>query len=188
LPYWQHEEYTDARLAIRVDGDPLSLLPTLRKELHAIDAAVPVTEVEPMVGQLHRYLAPVRVVGSILGLSAGLALLLSAVGLYGILALLVAQRHRDIGIRMAIGASRRQVVALVVRDAAILVAIALAVGLMAAWGAGGLFAHYLYGVSPHDPFTIALALVLLAAIAAVASWVPVRRASRIDPLVAIRQA
>jgi ABC-type antimicrobial peptide transport system permease subunit len=149
---------------------------------------VPVTEVEPMAERLARFLAPVRVVGSMLGLSAGLALLLSAVGLYGILALLVTQRHRDIGIRLAIGARRGQVVAMIVRDAAILVAVSLVFGLVTAFGASGLFAHYLYGVSPRDPITFAAALVLLALIAAIASWIPARRASRVDPLVTMRQA
>ncbi len=188
LPYLQHEEYTDARIAVRVAGDPRRIIPTLRRELHAIDPAVPVTEVELMTDRLGRFLGPVRVTGYVLGLSAGLALFLSAMGLYGILSLLVTQRRRDIGIRMAIGASRGQVVALIVRDATILVVAALVLGAMIAYGASGLLAHYLYGVSPRDPFTFVAALALLTLIAALASWLPARRASRIDPLVAIRQS
>jgi predicted permease len=188
LPYWQHEEYTDSRIAVRVSGDPRRMIPTLRQELHAINAAVPVTEVELMTDRLGRFLGPVRVTGTVLGLSAGLALFLSAMGLYGILSLLVTQRHRDIGIRMAIGARRGQVIALIVRDATILVMAALVLGLVIAYAASGLLAHYLYGVSPRDPFTFFTALVLLALIAALASWLPARRASRIDPLAAIRQS
>jgi predicted permease len=186
-PYWQQAELTDARLAVRVAGDPAQVLPALRRELHAIDPAVPVTEVELMTHRLDQFLAPVRVAGYVLGLSAGLALFLSAVGLYGILSLLVAQRRRDIGIRMALGARRSQVVSLVVRDAAILVMAALVLGLMTALGASGLLAHYLYGVTPRDPVTFAAALLLLTLTAALASWLPARRASRVDPLVAIRQ-
>jgi predicted permease len=187
-PYWQHDEYDDARLAVRVSGDPLRLIPVLRKELNAIDPAVPVTEVELLRDRLGRFLAPARIAGYVLGLSAVLALFLSSVGLYGILSLLVAQRRRDIGIRMALGARRGQVVLLVVRDATILVAAALVLGLTVAFGASGLLAHYLYGISPRDPFTFVTALLLLTLTAAVASWVPARRASRIDPLVAIRQS
>ena len=140
-----------------------------------------------MSRRLDAFLAPVRAAGSVLGLAAGLALLLSAVGLYGVLSLAVARRTRDLGIRLALGASRRQVVTLVVRDAALLVAVALAAGLAAALGAGRLLAHYLYGVTPRDPLTLLAALLLLAATAALASWLPARRAGRIDPLVAIRQ-
>jgi predicted permease len=186
LPYWQDAEQIDARLCLRASGDLSRLLPTLERELHAIDPAVPVTEVEALTRALDRYLAPVRVAGSVLGVCAGLALLLSTVGLYGILALAVAQRNRDIGIRMALGASRRQVVALVVRDAALLVALALAAGLAAALAVSRLLAHYLYGISPRDPLTFLAALFLLALTAALASWLPARRASRIDPLAAIR--
>jgi ABC-type antimicrobial peptide transport system permease subunit len=140
-----------------------------------------------MTGTLDRYYAPARISGTVLGAAAGLALFLSAVGLYGLLALAVAQRNREIGIRMALGASRRQAVALVVRDAAVLVSIALAVGLAAALGAGRLLAHDLYGVGPRDPLTFLAALALLTATAALASWVPARRASRVEPLEAIRQ-
>jgi predicted permease len=187
VPYWQNGELIDARLAVRVDGDPSQLLPALRRELRAIDPNVPVTEVELMTGSLDRFLAPVRVAGSILGVSAGLALFLSTVGLYGVLSLAVSQRTRDIGIRMALGASRRQATALIVRDAAVLVSAALALGLAAALGASRLLAHDLYGVSPRDPLTFLVTLALLAATAALASWVPARRASRVDPLKAIRQ-
>jgi len=187
LPYWQDGGNVDARLCLRAAGDPSALLPALRRELRAIDPGVPVTEVEPMSRRLDAFLAPVRAAGSVLGLAAGLALLLSAVGLYGVLSLAVARRTRDLGIRLALGASRRQVVTLVVRDAALLVAVALAAGLAAALGAGRLLAHYLYGVTPRDPLTLLAALLLLAATAALASWLPARRAGRIDPLVAIRQ-
>lgn len=187
LPYWQDAENVDARLCLRADGDLAQLLPAVRRELGAIDPNVPVAEVEPLTSSLDRYFASVRTAGRVLGASAVLALLLSTVGLYGMLSLAVAQRTRDIGIRMAIGASRSQAVALVVRDATILVAFALALGLGAALAASRLLAHYLYGVSPRDPLTFAVTLALLALSATLASWVPARRASRIDPLVAIRQ-
>lgn len=187
LPYWQNPELVDARLCIRADGDLARLLPALHRELHAIDPDVPVSEVEAMTATLDRYSAPARISGTVLGASAGLALFLSTVGLYGLLSLAVAQRKREIGIRMALGASRRQAVGLVVRDAALLVSVALAVGLAAALGASRLLAHDLYGVGARDPLTFIATLALLTLTAALASWVPARRASRVDPLVAIRQ-
>jgi predicted permease len=187
LSYWQNDKVIDARLCVRVAGDPLRLLPALRGELRAIDPNVPVTEVEPVTASLDRFLAPVRVAGRILGLSAGIALFLSTVGLFGVLSLAVTQRRRDIGIRMAIGSSQRRVVSLVVRDALMLVGTALAVGLVSALGASRLLAHYLYGVGPYDPLTFATALALLALTAGVASWLPARRASQIDPLSILRQ-
>jgi len=186
-PYWQSPELVDARLCVRADGDLAPLLPALHRELHAIDPDVPVTEVEAMAGTLDRYYAPARISGTLLGAAAGLALFLSSVGLYGLLSLAVAGRNREIGIRMALGASRRQAVALVMRDAAALVSIALAVGIAAALGAGRLLAHDLYGVGPRDPLTFLGALALLTSSAALASWVPARRASRVEPLEAIRR-
>lgn len=187
LPYWQDAEAVDARLCVRVSGDPARLLPALRRELHAIDPRVPVVDVEPMTRSLDRFLASVRVAGRVLAAAAGLALFLGTVGLYGLLSLAVAQRTRDIGIRRALGASRGHVVGLVVREAAALVAIALALGLAAALAAGRLLAHDLYGVSPRDPLTFGAALALLALTAALASWLPARRAGRVEPLAALRQ-
>jgi predicted permease len=186
LPYWQNEDLLDARLCVRADGDPERLLPALRRELHAIDPNVPVTEVEPMTASRNRFLTPVRVTGTVLAASAGLALILSTVGLYGILSLAVAQRRREIGIRMALGASRSQVVALVVRDTTRLVATALAVGFAATLAVSRLLAHDLYGITPRDPLTFTAALLLLSLAAVLASWLPALRASRVDPLVAIR--
>jgi predicted permease len=188
LPYWQNGELIDARLSIRAAGDPAALLPALRRELHGIDPRVPVTEAETLAETLGKVYAPVRVAGSVLGCAAGLALLLSTVGLYGLLSLAVAWRTRDIGVRLALGASRRQATSWVLRDAARLVAIALVLGLGAAVAAGRFLAHDLYGVSPRDPLIFGAALVLLALTASLASWLPARRASRIDPLKAIRQA
>ena len=188
LPYWQNADLLDARLCLRADGDLARLLPAVRRELHAIDPNVPVTEMETLTATLDRDAAPIRATGTVLAAAAGLALVLSTIGLYGILSLAVAQRHRDIGIRMALGASRSQVVALVVRDAIRLVAIALAIGLAATLALSRLLAHDLYGITARDPLTFTAALLLLTLTAALASWLPARRASRVDPAVAIRGA
>jgi putative ABC transport system permease protein len=186
LAYWQNAKLVDARLCVRVAGDPLRAVPALLRVLRAMDPAVPITEVEPVTGSIEKFLAPVRVAGRLLGLSAGVGTLLSAVGLFGVLSLAVAQRRRDIGIRMALGADRRRVVAAVVRDASVLVAAALVLGLAGALAASRLVGHYLYGVGPYDPLTFAAAAALLALTAAFAAWLPARQASRIDAIEALR--
>ena len=186
LPYWQDETLIDARLCVRVAGDARRALPGLLRELRAIDPRMPVTEAEPAVAALDRSLAPARAAARLLGVSALLATCLSAVGLFAALSLIVAQRTREIGIRMALGADRRRVVTAVVRDAAWLLAAALPLGWLATLAAGRLLGHYLYGVGPRDPLTHGAAAALLVLIAAGASWLPARRAARVDPLAAIR--
>lgn len=185
-PYWQDPTLIDARLGVRVGGEAEALLPALRETLRSIDPRVPVTEVQTMADRLETILAPVHLAGRMLAVSGGLALLLSAVGLYGVLALAVARRTRDIGIRMALGGTRLRVVAAVVRDAVLLVGIALGLGLLASMAAGRALAHYLYGVGPGDPLAHAAGVVLLMAIAALASWWPARAAASVDPRVALR--
>jgi ABC-type antimicrobial peptide transport system permease subunit len=145
-----------------------------------------VTEVGTMRVRLEREFAPVFLAGRVVAASGALALLLAAVGLYGVLVLVVAQRTRDIGIRMALGSSRRRVVGLVLRDSLGLAGVALLPGLAAAVAASRALGHYLYGVGPGDPAAFAAALAAVAAIAGLASWWPARRASRVDPLVALR--
>jgi putative ABC transport system permease protein len=122
-----------------------------------------------------------------IGASALLTLLLSAIGLYGLLSLAVAQGRRDNGIRLALGGSRPRVVGQVVRSALGLVALALGIGLAAALGAARGLAHHLYDIDPHDPATLAAAVALFALVAAAAAWWPARRAARVDPAVTLRQ-
>jgi ABC-type antimicrobial peptide transport system permease subunit len=115
-----------------------------------------------------------------------LATLLAAIGLYGLMAYSVSQRTNEIGIRLALGAQRRNVVAMVMRETMLMVVIGVIVGLGAAMGATRLIASLLYGLPPNDPLTIALACLSLLAVAALAGYLPARRASRVDPMVALR--
>lgn len=147
---------------------------------------MPMFEVETLATQVA---ASLRVERLLAMLSSGfgmLALLLSCLGLYGILSYTVAQRTNEIGIRMALGAARRDVLWLVLRDALRLVLIGIALGVPAALAAGRLVASQLYGISAADPVVIGLAPMALLVIAAVASYLPARRATRVDPLVALR--
>lgn len=185
--YWQNPDQVDARLCVRTSGDAGRLLPSLRRAIFEIDPDVPVTEVETLESRLRSELASVHLAGRVLGAAGGLALFLSAVGLFGVQTLAVTRRTREIGIRMALGGDRLRVVAAVVRDALFLVGLALGVGVAASLMANQALAHYLYGVSPRDPLTFAAVLLVLAVTAALASWWPARRAARVDPMVALRE-
>ena len=187
-PYEQSPSLVDARVGVRTAGPAAEMLSTLRREVRAVDPTVPLTEVETFAARLDRLLGPVRLAERGLATSAALTVLLAGIGLYGVLALAVARRRRDIGIRIALGGTRLRVVGLVVRDALALVGAALAVGLVAAMLGGPALAHHLYGVSPRDPATFAAALALFAVVAALASWWPARRAARVDPARTLRQS
>jgi ABC-type antimicrobial peptide transport system permease subunit len=117
---------------------------------------------------------------------AAVALLLASIGIYGVMAYSVAQRTQEIGVRMALGAQPREIIGMVIRQGARLVGLGLALGFVAAYFTAQLLAGNLYGVSPHDPPTFALVPLLLAAVALVACWLPSRRATLIDPIIALR--
>lgn len=185
--FWQDPDLVDARLAVRTSGAAADLLPVLRGEARRVDPAVPATEAETLEARVDRLLSPVAVAERVLGASALLAVLLSAVGLYGVLAMAVAERTRDIGIRLALGGSRRRVVAETVRDPLAVVSVALGCGIAMAAAASRGLAHLLYAVSPGDPFSLAGALAVFALVSALASWWPARRASQVDPATALRQ-
>jgi putative ABC transport system permease protein len=172
-------------LLVRTAGDPEAILPALRREAKALDPDLPVTAV-PMEEFLGTALLPQRVAATLLGIFGLLGLALAAVGLYGVMAYTVSQRTREIGIRMALGARADDVRRMVVRQGMTLTLVGLGVGLVLALAATRLVSSLLFGISATDPLTFAAVVLILAAVASVASYVPARRATRVDPLAALR--
>ena len=172
--------------AARSTGDPLSLVPVMRETMRSIDPALPLMDIRTQSSQINRALEHERLFAGLSSLFGLVALLLVAVGLYGTLAYSVAQRTGELGIRVALGATRWRLLWMVIRESLVLAGCGLAVGLPAAFALGGLAASRLFGVEVHDSLTIAITGGTLLATAAVAGFVPAHRASRIDPLLAIR--
>lgn len=167
-------------------GSPTALVPGIRQAVAALDPGLPVYDVRTLEQHVGLSLFPVRAVAWLLGAMGGLALLLAAIGLYGALAYTVARRTREIGVRMALGAAPRDVMAAVVGRALRLSVIGTGFGLAAALGATRFLAFLLYGVSPLDPATFAGMVILLAAVGVAAAAVPAHRAARVDPVEALR--
>jgi putative ABC transport system permease protein len=172
--------------AIRTTGDPASSIPSIGRIVAAADRNVGVESLLPMSRLVKSNVARQRFYAVMLGAFAAIAALLAAIGIYGVLAYGVVQRTREIGIRMALGARRGQVFALVLGKGILLTTIGIAVGLAGAAAGTRLLQGMLFGVSPLDPTTFAVTSLLFGAVATVASYFPARRATRVDPIVALR--
>ena len=173
-------------LLVRSAGDPLALARAVRNAVLAIDPTQPVFDVRSMDDRLAESLATRRLSVILVALFSALALVLAALGLYGTLAYAVAQRTREIGIRLALGAQRAAVFRLILGRGMSLVGIGLGVGLAAAFVFGRLLANFLYGVGARDPLTLTLVVFVLAAAALLACFLPARRATHVDPMIALR--
>ena len=172
--------------AVRTAVDPLSLVNTIRQTVREIDPTVPMTDVSTQVEQIERRLLQEKTFAQAYTLFGVLSLLLAALGLFGLMSYSVARRTAEIGIRMALGAQRRQVLGATMRESLFLVAVGLTIGTATALGVGRLVENLLFGVAPQDAATMTLAALLMAIVAALAAYLPARRASRIDPMVALR--
>lgn len=164
----------------------MALAAGIRRTVQEVDPNQPILRMRPLGDIVAASMANDRFFLRLLGTFAGLALALTAVGVYGVVSYAVGQRTHEIGLRMALGAGRRGVVGLVVRQGMLNVAVGLAGGLVAAYGLSDLLADLLFGVTPTDPTTFGAVTLLLAAVAGLACYVPARRASRVDPMIALR--
>jgi predicted permease len=173
-------------LLVRAAGDPRGLAGAVRAAIASVDPALAVYGVEPLAETLVDSVGQRRFAMLVLGLFAGLTLVLALVGIHGVLSYTTAQRTRELGIRAALGASRREVAGLVLRGGLALVALGIALGLGGAWGASRLLTGLLFGVTRLDPLTYLVVPVAVLLAASVATWVPVRRATRIDPIEALK--
>jgi predicted permease len=174
-------------LVVRTAVDPTTIAAAVRRETQAMDPQAPRFEVETLATQIAASLGKERLLATLSSGFGLLALLLSCFGLYGVLSYAVARRTREIGIRIALGADRRDVIRLVLRDAIRLVLLGVALGIPAALAASRLVYSQLFGISAADPGAIGLATLILLGVAAAASYLPARRAARVDPLVALRE-
>jgi predicted permease len=173
-------------LSVRTAGDPLALARDLQARVQSVAPAVPVSDVKTLSSQVERSLVREQLVARLLGAFAVLSLFLASVGLYGVLGYAVARRTGEIGLRLALGATRGAVLRSVLRQSAMVVAIGSAAGLLAALMTSRALASLLYGVTPSDPSVLAGAVACLFTVALTAAAIPAWRASRVDPLVALR--
>jgi predicted permease len=173
-------------LHVRAEGDPRGLQQALRRAFERVDANLPFNDVRTFAENMGAVTFIQEMGASMLTAFGVLALVLAAVGLYGVLSYSVVQRTREMGVRIAIGAGRREVIGLVVGRAMRLTALGLVVGLALAVGAGILLRSQIFGVSPVDPVTLGAVVVVLTAVAAAAAWIPARRAAAVDPIIALQ--
>jgi predicted permease len=173
-------------LHIRTRGDPTAIVPVLRREVAALDADLPLSNVRTMTDFLGTALLPARLAGVVLGVFGLLGLGLACVGIYGVMSYSVAQRTREIGIRMAIGAAHGQVIRLIVRQGMTLVLIGAAIGIGAALAVSQLVRSLLYGGSALDPVAFGVVPIVLVGVALIATLIPARRAARVQPVRALK--
>ena len=191
LPYAQKQGTENAGLTpfyvvLKTSGNPLNVAGEARTAIHTLDAAMPIAEVLSMDQVIDTAQSQPRFIALLLGLFSGLALILAAIGIYGVMAYAVTQRTNEIGIRVALGAQRRDVLGLVLGQGMRLALAGMAVGIVLALVLTRLMASLLFGVAPTDPVTFAAVVIVLASAAALACYIPARRASRTDPMIALR--
>jgi ABC-type antimicrobial peptide transport system permease subunit len=173
-------------LVVRTAGDSRTLLDEVQREVPAVDPLMAATQVQTIEDYMALPLFPARTMGWLLGVSGILAVMMTAIGLFGVIAYVVSQRTHEIGVRMALGARQSDVLKMVMGQGMRLTAIGLGIGLCAAFAASRLLAPLLYGIGASDPATMTAVAAGLAAIALTACYLPARRAMRVDPSVALR--
>ncbi len=186
LPFAQAADRSQLSLAVRGAGDPERLLPLVREAVRAVDRDQPVADARTLAARVDASVGPRRLSATLLGLFAALALVMACLGLYGVMTYMVAQRAREMGVRLALGAARGTVLALVLRQGLTLAGVGGAVGLVGALALSRLLRSQLYGVRAADPVTLVAVVALLGGVAFLATLVPARRATRVAPATALR--
>ena len=183
----QFRDYdTVVTLVARTHGDPRSVIAAIRAEFQRLDPTLPLYDVKTLTEHMNIPLFPARMAANVLGSFGLLALVLAAIGIYGVMSYVVAGRTREIGLRMALGAQLKHVRQLILKQGMMLAMIGLVLGLGVVFGLSRFLKSMLYGVSPSDPLTFAVISVLLAAVSLLACYLPARRASQVDPMIALR--
>src|SRR4030095_6210611 len=178
-----------ATVEIRTQGDPTTYVAAIREAVREVDNNLPINDVKTQIDQASETLSMERFFTKLLSLFGVLAQSLAAVGLYGVMAYSVSQRTHEIGVRMALGATRRTVLQMILRQGMLLTVVGIIVGLAGAYALTGYLeslTSMLFGVKPRDPVTFTVIAILLAVIALLACFIPARRATKVDPLVALR--
>jgi putative ABC transport system permease protein len=186
LPASQFPTWCCLFSVVRSNVSPTSLEPVIRGLVTSMDPEIPVNDVRTMQDLMSLQLSEPRFAMVLLGAFAGLALLLTVVGLYGVMMYSVSRRTREIGVRLALGAQRASVLRMVLRDASLLLAVGIAIGLVASLAFASTLRTMLYGSAPRDPLVLAVVCIVVACIGIVAAWLPARRAAGIEPMQALR--
>jgi len=186
FPYRQHPFGNTQTLVLRASGEPTALVPSVQDAVWELDADLPLVNVGTLEDRLLTSVSQSRFNSTLLSLFAALALVLAGVGIYGVMSFTVAERTSELGLRMALGASHGSVRTLVVRKAMLLTIAGIAVGLVVSLALTRVISGLLFGVRPTDPVTLAAVSLLLCMVAVAGSYLPARRASRLDPLAALR--
>jgi len=186
FPYQQHPIFSFETFQVRTSADPSVVLGAIQQQALTLDRDVPIVNLRTETEVVDQALFLERTFALLSASFGALALLLACVGLYGTVAYTVAQRTSEIGIRMALGARRELILGMVLRETLLIVLAGIVIGLPLAWIGARLLAAQLFGLSPHDPATIAIACVSLLAVTSAAGFIPAHRASRVDPMVALR--
>jgi putative ABC transport system permease protein len=186
-PAWQNPVVADARVAVRVKGDPAAMLSTLAPIVSRVDPAVPASQLMTLSSQIKGGTQSLRITATFVSYAAVLAILLSGIGLYGVMAFSVSRRTREIGIRMSLGARNGEVLAMVIREGMTAMLAGIVAGIWLAIAASRLVRHLLYGPNDADPPVYAAAVLTVAAAGLIACWFPARRASKVDPMAALSE-
>ena len=186
-PFWQNAAELDAGLLVRVKGDPGAMLPALAREANRVDPEVPIAETITLPMQMAGGNLELRYTAGFASFAAALAILLSSIGLYGALAFAVSRRTKEIGIRMAVGAESKTVLAMVLRDGMTVIFAGVSIGVVLAIGGSGVIRHLLYGSGTNDTPVYIAAVLVVACVGLLACWVPARRAASVEPMSALRE-